>query len=76
MWILKTNPQGEIPNCGHALDIHESWSRVRDISPELETIALEGASLMERETIPIFEEEPWRSGKPIARAYQLCSPSP
>ena len=33
MWILKTNAQGEIPNCGHARDIGGSWSREHVVSP-------------------------------------------
>ena len=76
MWILKTNAQGEIPNCGHARDIHGSWSRARSIFPEVETIALEGASLMERETIPIFEDEPRPFGDADAQVKPLCLPSP
>ena len=76
MWILETNAQGEIPNCGQALDIHESCSGAHAIFPELETIALEGVSLMERETIPIFEDEQRLFGDAGARVIPLCATRP
>jgi hypothetical protein len=47
MWVLKTNAQGEIPNCGLALDIPEWLGRTSGVSPEVETIALDAVSLIE-----------------------------
>ena len=76
MWILKTKAQGEIPNCGHARNIRASWSRARGVSSEVETIALGGISLIEREVIPIFEDEPRPFGDADARVIPLCLPSP
>ena len=77
MWVLKTNAQGEIPNCGLALDIPESWGRTRGISPEIETIALEGVSVSERETIPsFFRHERGLFDTNAPQVIPLCSPSP
>ena len=75
MWILKTDAQGEIPNCGLALG-GGGRSRARDISPEVKTIALEGVSVSERETIPSVEDEPGPLGDADAQVISLCSPSP
>ena len=74
MWVLKTNAQGEIPNCSLALDDRDIWTG--GVSPEVETIALERVSVIERETIPILEDEQRPFGDAAARAYPLCSPSP
>jgi hypothetical protein len=77
MWVLKTNAQGEIPNCGLALDIPESWGRTRGVSPEVETRALEGVSVSEQETLPIFfrgERGLYDTDAP--QVIPLCSPSP
>ena len=60
MWVLKTNAQGEIPNCGLMLD---GDTGLFGRAPELHTL-------------PLFEEEPRPSGGADARAYPLCSPSP
>ena len=76
MWVLKTNAQGEIPNCGLALDIPEWLGRIGDSSPEDETIALAGISSMEREASSSFEDELRPFGNATARTYSLCSPSP
>jgi hypothetical protein len=73
IWILKTNARGEIPNCGLALDIPDGNSA--GISPEVETIALEGVSLIERKMSPIFEDEQKLSDAD-AQVIPLCSPSP
>ena len=73
MWILKTNAQGEIPNCGYALD--EGSGEFGGDSPELETIALEGVSVIERETIPSVEDEQTFSDAD-AQVIPLCLPSP
>jgi len=75
MWILKTNSQGEIPNCGLALDTPEWLGRTGDFSPEVETIAFEGVSLIERGNSPIFDDESTLYDA-AARTYPLCSPSP
>ena len=76
MWILKTNAQGEIPNCGLALG-GGGRSRARDISTEVrETITLEGVSLIERETIPIFDDGQRPFGDAEAQTISICSPSP
>jgi len=74
MWILKTNAQGEIPNCGLAL--HESRGRAGDISTEVrEAITLEGVSRVERETVPSLKD-----GQKLidadAQVIPLCLPSP
>ena len=76
MWILKMNAQGEIPNCGLALDIPEWLRRTGAVSPEVETIALEEVSLIEPEKSPSFEDEQRPFGDAAARAYPLCLPSP
>ena len=60
MWVLKTNAQGEIPNCGLMLD---GDTGLFGNAPELYTL-------------PLFEEGPRTSGDADALAYQLCSPSP
>jgi hypothetical protein len=74
MWILKTNAQGEIPNCGLALDRRAGLAG--GVSSEGETIALEGNSRIEREVIPILEEEPGPFGDADARVIPFCLPSP
>jgi hypothetical protein len=74
MWILKTNAQGEIPNCGYALEVRSG--ELGGDSPELETIALEGVSVRERETIPGVEEEQSPFGDAEAQVIPLCLPSP
>ena len=74
MWILKTNAQGEIPNCSLALDDRDVWTG--GVSPEVETIALEGISVVEREEIPFFEDEQRPFGDAGAQTIPLCSPSP
>ena len=74
MWILKTNAQGEIPNCGLALDRRAGLAG--GVSSEGETIALEGISRIEREVIPILEEEPGPFGDADARVIPFCLPSP
>ena len=76
MWVLKTNAQGEIPNCGLALDTPEWLGRTGDVSAEIETVALAGVSLMEREESPSLEDELRPFGNAAARTYSLCSPSP
>ena len=57
-----------------ALDRRDVWTG--GVSPEVETIALEGVSVIERETTPIFEEKPGPFGDAAARAHPFCSPSP
>jgi hypothetical protein len=74
MWILKTNAQGEIPNCGLALDTPEWLERTGGVSPKVETIALEGVSLIEREVSPLLEDDQSLDAT-TARAYPLCLPS-
>jgi LysM repeat protein len=74
LWVLKTNAQGEIPNCGLALDIPAG--RTSAISPEVETIALEGISVSERETILIFEDEQRAFSDADAQAIPLCAARP
>jgi hypothetical protein len=76
IWILKTNAQGEIPNCGLALDIPEWLEGTGDVSSDLETIALEGVSLIERERSPIVEDEQRPFGDAGAQTILICSPSP
>jgi hypothetical protein len=76
MWVLKTNAQGEIPNCGLAMDFPEWLGRTDDVSPAMGTLALEGISINEREASPSFEEEQSPFGNAAARTYSLCSPSP
>jgi hypothetical protein len=76
MWILKTNAQGEIPNCSLALDVPEWLGRTDDVSPAVETLALEGISIMEREGSSSFEEEQSLFGNASARTYSLCAARP
>jgi hypothetical protein len=74
MWILKTNAQGEIPNCGLAL--HESRGGASGIPTEIEKIALEGVSVSERETIPSVEDEQGPFGDADAQVISLCAARP
>jgi len=74
MWILKTNAQGEIPNCGLAL--HEPRGSDDISTEEREAITLEGVSMIEREEIPRFEEEPRPFGDADARVIPLCAARP
>jgi hypothetical protein len=74
IWVLKTNAQGEIPKCSLALDDRDVWTG--GVSPEAKTIALDGISVIERETTPIFEEAPSPFGDAEAQTTLLCSPSP
>ena len=76
MWILKTNAQGEIPNCGLALYIPGSTGNPAFFSPGVETIALEEISVIARETRPSFEEEQSPFGNATARTYSLCAARP
>ena len=73
MWVLKTNAQGEIPNCSLALDDQGVWAV--GVSSQAETIALEGISVSEREMSPIFEDDQRPFGDADARVIPLCSPS-
>jgi hypothetical protein len=73
MWVLKTNAQGEIPNCGLALDSRDIWSG--GVFPRVETIALKKVSRTEREVSPILEDDQSLTAT-AARAYPLCSSSP
>jgi hypothetical protein len=72
MWIIKTNARGEIPNCSLSLEIPEWLGRTDVASPEVETIALEGVALIERENSPIFEDESTLYDA-SARTYPLCA---
>jgi hypothetical protein len=74
MWILKTNAQGEIPNCGLAL--HEPGGSDDISTEEREAITLEGVSVIERQNIPILEDEPRPFDDAAAQVIPLCSPSP
>jgi len=74
MWVLKTNDSGEIPNCSLALESRDMWTG--GVSPEVETRALDGISVIEREEISIFEDEQSPFDDAAARASPLCSPSP
>jgi hypothetical protein len=76
MWILKTNAQGEIPNCGLAIDVPEWLGRTDDVSPAMEMLAFEGISIIEREESPSFEEEQSLFGNAAARTYSLCAARP
>jgi hypothetical protein len=60
MWILKTNAQGEIPNCGLVFD---GSAGLYGSAPEVETTTLE-------------EEERPFGDETDAQAIPLCSPSP
>ena len=73
MWILKMNAQGEIPNCSLALESRDGW--IGGVSVEVETIALDGISVIEQETIPILEEEQ-ELFDTDAQVIPLCLPSP
>jgi hypothetical protein len=75
MWVLKTNAQGEIPDCGHALGSFKGTPG-GVVSPEVETMALDGVSVSEREEIPRFEDEQRPFGDADARVIPLCLPSP
>lgn len=70
MWILKTNAQGEIPNCGYALE--SGSGEFEGDSPGLETIALAGVSVIERETVPNVEEEQMLLDDTGAQVIPLC----
>jgi len=74
MWVLKTNASGDIPNCSLALASRDIWTG--GVSPGVETRALEGISVIERETTPVFEDEQSPFGDGQAQAALLCSPSP
>ena len=76
MWVLKTNAQGEIPNCGLALDMPGPSGNPAVFSSGVNTIALEEISVIARETRPSFEDEQSPFGDAAARTYSLCSPSP
>jgi hypothetical protein len=76
MWVLKTNARGEIPNCGLAIDFPEWLGRTDDVSTAIETLALEGMSIIEREESPSFEEEQSLFGNASARTYSLCAARP
>ena len=73
MWVLKTNAGGEIPGCSLELDSRSGW--LGGVSSHAETIALEGISVIEREEIPIFEDDQ-RLDDAKTQVIPLCSPSP
>lgn len=73
MWILKTNAQGEIPNCSLALDAPEWLGRTSARSSGVETIALQGVSMIEREKSLSFEDEQRLVGDAEAQTISICS---
>jgi len=74
MWVLKTNARGEIPNCSLALESRDVWTG--GVSPQVETIALKGVSVIERGEVPIFEEKQKPLGDAEAQTISICSPLP
>ena len=74
MCVLKMNAQGEIPNCSLALEDREVWTG--GAFPKVDRIALKRTSRIEREEIPVFQDEPSLFGAGEAQATLLCSPSP
>lgn len=77
MWGIKTNAQGEIPNCSLALGISD-WlenSAPAAVSPEAETIALEGVSSIEWDSQEfLFFEDIQQLFDARAQAIPICSP--
>ena len=73
MWVLKTDARGEIPNCGYVLGSRGGGESA--VSSEVETIALDGVSVSERETIPVSQGNQ-RLDDAQAQVIPLCSPSP
>jgi hypothetical protein len=59
MWVLKTNAQGEIPNCGHVSD---SWGGTMVNFPEVETTTLDDEPMLfddnNAQAIPLCSPSP------------------
>ena len=73
IWVLKTNADGEIPNCSLALDSRDAWSV--GYPSRAQTTLLEGVSVTGREEVPVVEAD-LRLSDAGAQIVPLCQPAP